>query len=157
GIWHGANWTFVAWGLFYFALLVLEKYGPQTTRLPTWTRRLVTLLLVMIAWVLFRADTLQKGGVFLGAMFGLGSSGLWSLDTGFYLREYWVFLLAAVLCSVPSATWLRGKLKAFSQGKRVPLLPIWDGLCTVGLVGIFLVSAAFLIKGTYNPFIYFNF
>ena len=58
GVWHGANWTFLAWGLFYFVLLVLEKYGGLGRGWPVWAKWLFTFLMVNFAWVLFRADSL---------------------------------------------------------------------------------------------------
>ena len=65
GIWHGANWTFLAWGLFYFVLLVLEKYGHLGRGWPVWAKWLFTFLMVNFAWVLFRADSLAAAGQYL--------------------------------------------------------------------------------------------
>ena len=86
GIWHGANWTFIAWGLFYFVLLVLEKYGHLGRGWPAVCRWLFTFLMVNFAWVLFRADSLGEAAGFLAAMFGRGA-GLWSDEAGLFLRE----------------------------------------------------------------------
>ena len=94
GIWHGANWTFLAWGLFYFVLLVLEKYGHLGRGWPVWAKWLFTFLMVNFAWVLFRADSLAAAGQYLQAMFGLGAGG-WDDLTALYLRENWTVLAAA--------------------------------------------------------------
>ena len=96
GIWHGANWTFLAWGLFYFVLLVLEKYGGLGRGWPVWAKWLFTFLMVNFAWVLFRADSLAAAGQYLQAMFGLGAGG-WDDLTALYLRENWTVLAASVL------------------------------------------------------------
>lgn len=149
GIWHGANWTFIAWGLFYFVLLVLEKYGHLGRGWPVVCRWLFTFLMVNFAWVLFRADGLRAAAGYLCAMFGHGA-GLWSAETGLFLRENWTVLLAGAVFSAPVAL----KLRDWAANRQSVLLDLGYGL----LVGaVFLVSASFIIKGTYNPFIYFNF
>ena len=148
GIWHGANWTFVAWGLLYFVLLVLEKYGRVGRGWPKALQWLYTMLMVNFAWVLFRADSLSHAGAYLLAMLGLG--GEESALAGFYLRENWSVLLAAVLFSAPTARWVGARAKA----RRSLLLDLgYAG----ALLLVFFVSASYLVKGTYNPFIYFNF
>ena len=149
GIWHGANWTFLAWGLFYFVLLVLEKYGCLGRGWPVWAKWLFTFLMVNFAWVLFRADSLAAAGQYLQAMFGLGAGG-WDDLTALYLRENWTVLAASVLFAGPLAP----RLRDWAAKKDSPLL---DAGYAVLAAAVFLVSAAFLIKGTYNPFIYFNF
>ena len=149
GIWHGANWTLLAWGLFYFVLLVLEKYGHLGRGWPVWAKWLFTFLMVNFAWVLFRADSLAAAGQYLQAMFGLGAGG-WDDLTALYLRENWTVLAASVLFAGPLAP----RLRNWAAKKDSPLL---DAGYAVLAAAVFLVSAAFLIKGTYNPFIYFNF
>lgn len=149
GVWHGANWTFLAWGLFYFVLLVLEKYGCLGRGWPVWAKWLFTFLMVNFAWVLFRADSLAAAGQYLQAMFGLGAGG-WDDLTALYLRENWTVLAASVLFAGPLAP----RLRDWAAKKDSPLL---DAGYAVLAAAVFLVSAAFLIKGTYNPFIYFNF
>ena len=143
GIWHGANWTFLAWGLFYFVLLVLEKYGHLGRGWPVWAKWLFTFLMVNFAWVLFRADSLAAAGQYLQAMFGLGAGG-WDDLTALYLRENWTVLAASVLFAGPLAP----RLRDWAAKKDSPLLDAGYAV---------LAAAAFLIKGTYNPFIYFNF
>ena len=149
GVWHGANWTFIAWGLLYFVLLVLEKYGHLGRGWPVWLNWLFTLLMVNFAWVIFRADSLPAAWHYIQAMFGFSSgdgAGLALL----YLRENWTVLLAGVVFAAPAAPRLRDWLARKGW-------PLTDLLYAVGAAAVFLVSAAFIIKGTYNPFIYFNF
>ena len=149
GIWHGANWTFLAWGLFYFVLLVLEKYGRLGRGWPAPLQGLYTFLMVNFAWVLFRADSLGAAGRYLGAMLGLGAAG-WDSLFLLYLRENVLVLLAASAFSVPAGRWLRKKTTAR------PSLLLDVGYAVLMLL-LFAAAASFLIKGTYNPFIYFNF
>ena len=149
GVWHGANWTFIVWGLLYFVLLVLEKYGHLGRGWPVWLNWLFTLLMVNFAWVIFRADSLGAAGQYLLAMFG-GGAGAWSELTALYLRENWTVLLAGLVFAAPVAPRLRDWLVRRDW-------PMVDLLYALGAAAVFLVSAAFIIKGTYNPFIYFNF
>ena len=149
GIWHGANWTFLAWGLFYFVLLVLEKYAHLGRGWPGWAKWLFTLLMVNFAWVIFRADSLGAAAGYLAAMFGQGA-GLWSAEAGLFLRENWTILLAGAVFSAPVAL----KARAWAARRDNIVLDLGYALLAAAL---FLVCAAFIIKGTYNPFIYFNF
>ena len=149
GIWHGANWTFIAWGLFYFVLLVLEKYAHLGRGWPGWARWLFTLLMVNFAWVLFRADSLGAAAHYLAAMFGQGA-GLGSAEAGLFLRENWTVLLAGAVFSAPVAL----KLRDWAARRDNAVLDLGYALLAAA---VFLVCAAFIVKGTYNPFIYFNF
>lgn len=158
GVWHGANWTFFAWGLTWFCLLTLERRWKPLEILPLWARRSCTFLVVNFTWVLFRAESLPRAGRFLLTMFKGTVPELWSRETGYYLRQNWFVLLLAVLACGPCATWLRGRLHALSRKQGLTaLMPVWDALCALSLAAVFLISAAYLVKGSYNPFIYFNF
>ena len=155
GVWHGANWTFLCWGLFYFLLLVLEK---TTGQVSAWPRVLGwgwTFLMVNFGWVLFRADSLTACGAFLGAMFGQGGGP--DLQAAYYLEQYWFVILLAVFFAFPIAPWLTRKVSAYFDQYARHVFPLWDGAYGLVLLLIFLAAAAFLVKGTYNPFIYFNF
>lgn len=149
GVWHGANWTFLAWGLLYFVLLVLEKYGHLGRGWPAAARWLYTFLMVNFAWVLFRADSLGAAWRYLQAMFGFGSGG-WDSLTALYLRENWLVLLLAVVFAAPVAQWLREKVWA----KKILVMDVGYA---AALLAVFIVAASYIVKGTYNPFIYFNF
>lgn len=158
GLWHGANWTFVVWGLLNFALLMWEKYGHLGQGLPRFWGWFYTFTAFILTCVVFRADSLTAAGQYLTVMFKLGDMNLYSAQAGYYLRQnWWVFLLAAAACA-PTATWLRCQLNRLARRKDLPaLMPVWDCLCAAATVCILLVCAAYLVKGTYNPFIYFNF
>lgn len=108
----------------------------------------------MLTCVVFRSDSLAAAGSYFLSLFHIGSMPVWSSQAALYLREYWIILLAAVLCAAPTATWIRKKLTVTANGK---LLPLWDCVSTLALLAVFVVAVCFTIKGTYNPFIYFNF
>ena len=158
GVWHGANWTFIAWGLLWFCLLSAERLWDPLALYPRWFKRLATLLVVNLTWVLFRSDTLPDALHFLAVMFTVDAPELWSAQTGYYLRQNWFIFTMALLACGPFATWLRGRLARFGERQKLAyLMPLWDTACAVSLALVFLVCAAFLVKGSYNPFIYFNF
>ena len=158
GVWHGANWTFLCWGLVWFVLLTAERRWDPLHRLPLWAKRGCTFFVVNLTWVLFRADSLPRAWQFLSTMFLGTAPALWSPETSYYLEQNWLVLLLAVLACWPSATWLRGRLVRLAERENWDrLMPAWDALCALGLAAVFLISAAFLVKGSYNPFIYFNF
>jgi len=143
GVWHGANWTFILWGLGYFLLLMAEKYGHIDEKLGIF-RRPYTLLCVLLLWVLFRADSLGAAGRYFAAMF---SGGRGSCDDFlYYFGNMKAYLAVAAACCLPLDTlW-----------KRVPER-IRDGLEAAGTIALLLLTLTYVVSSTYNPFIYFNF
>ena len=149
GIWHGANWTFIVWGLMYFVLLVIEKLtGLHKTSKLKLVRYLYTILFVVLGWVIFRADTLNDAMNYLGVMFG--SNGV-LIDnfTAFYCKENIVYFIVGVICCTPLIRYIYNK--SINKNRIVPVLVVFS------LMIIAFLSVIYIIKGTYNPFIYFNF
>ena len=155
GVWHGANWTYIVWGLLNYGLLMWEKYGGLGKGWPKFWGWLYTFTAFVLTCVVFRSDSLAAAGRYFQVLFHLGG-GIAGFSGQFflYLREYALFIVAAALCAAPIGTWLRGKVGSLRSGA---LLPAWDALSGVCLMAIFLLSVCFIVKGTYNPFIYFNF
>ena len=152
GIWHGAAWTFLLWGLYYFALLVLEKFCGLGRGWPTGLQWLFTFFLVNLGWVLFRAESLSVAIPYLAAMFSpLG--GLWDGYATLFLTDNLPILAAALLFSAPVAPWLGRKTAGWTG---LPAL-VRDAVYPLVLAALLAVSASFIVKGTYNPFIYSNF
>lgn len=152
GIWHGANWTFLFWGLFYFVLLVLEKYGRLGQGWPQCLRWLFTLSMVNLGWVFFRADSLGAAFLYLRAMF-TPFAGWWSDYATLFLSENRIILPFALLFSAPVAQWFSRRCQGW---KGIPAL-LRDVGYPLLLLALYLVAASFIVKGTYNPFIYSNF
>lgn len=149
GIWHGANWTFLLWGLYYFILLAVEKgLGLDKKGLSLW-RVPVTFLLVNFGWVLFRAESLGAAGRYLGAMFGFGVNGLWDTGASAALRDGHVIFLLAAVFSMPVARWA-----AKQKFAKTPAAVVCYGL---GMAALVVLVFSYVAKGAYNPFIYFNF
>ena len=149
GIWHGANWTFILWGVIYGILIILEKLtGFEKMKVPALISHVYTLLVVNILWVLFRADDLGSAAAMIKAMFGLAGNPLWDSTASFYLAENWTTMLLGVIVSVPL-------LKYFTE-KLIPEKAA-DAIRPFAIAVILLVSVSFIVKGSYNPFIYINF
>lgn len=156
GIWHGANWTFVVWGLLYFVLLTFEKLTGVEKKLKSkaWLplKYIYTMVFVCLGWLVFRAESLSDALAYFKTMLGIGTT---MVDDTFlfYTDNYLVLLLAAAVFAVPVAPWLRKKTDRLSKAPKT----VCDVAYTVMLLALFLVSISYIVKGSYNPFIYFNF
>lgn len=157
GIWHGANWTFILWGVLYGVLIVLEKLLDLPARVKRSTAtsiawRVVTLFAVMLGWVLFRSDSLSNAGQYISSMFVAGATSLADTTGLSYLREYLVTIVIGVACATPVFRIIREKVSSIPRTGPV--------LLTAGYVlhlVLFLMSVSALIMNAHNPFIYFNF
>ena len=151
GIWHGANLTFIVWGLMYFVLLVIEKTTGiinKKGKVLNAFKWLYTIFFVIIGWIVFRADTLSDAVIYLKTVFGLnGNTFSDGLFTGWFSQNV-ILLIIGGLLSTPVFKWLTNKAKGNAAAK-------WIGV--VGLCGLFVLSVASLVSNSYNPFIYFNF
>ena len=150
GLWHGASWNFVLWGLYYGVLLILEKYVLKTMdKWPGILRHILTLLAVLIGWVIFRQTSLPALGECLRAMLQPSLSGLGSyLTVNAKVLENTFWLIPAVIGCFPLG---RHLTKRF-EGHR------WFfAVSAVWAFSVFLISLVLLLGSTYNPFIYFRF
>ena len=149
GLWHGASWNFLLWGLYFGVLLILEKLWLKQwiDRWPRALQHLYTLFLVLVSWAIFAVEDFGQLGGYLSAMFGLAGGGLADGAFRYYLGSYGLSLLAACVASTPLMAGLWRRLP--QRAERV-LLPV------VILAGL-LLCTAFLVDATYNPFLYFRF
>jgi D-alanyl-lipoteichoic acid acyltransferase DltB (MBOAT superfamily) len=158
GIWHGASWNFVLWGLMYFALIAFEKLtgfpGKFKTALARAVYRVFTLLCVLGGWVLFRAAGTLAAGRYALTMLGLGGNAFFDDSVILTFREYWFFLLAAVLCSTRIFKAIRARLDTC---ERKWLRAAVNALSVGAYMFCFVWAVSFLVIGAHNPFIYFNF
>ena len=150
GLWHGAAWNFVLWGLFYAVLLIAEKFAllPKLQKHPA-IGRVYTLLFVLLGFVLFDAPSLSAAASRIAGLFGGTGAGVESL---YYLRSYAVVLLLAVLGATP----LPKRLLARLRKNRVCGV-LLDVLEPIVLVALLALCTAYLIDGSFNPFLYFRF
>ena len=157
GFWHGAQWTFLLWGAWYALLLIGERYlwGDAFQRLPRPLRHGITLLLVMLGWLLFRAEGLTQVGQFAAAMAGQAAGGLWSGQVTYLLLQFRWELILAVLCALPVKLWLQTALEA-RKDRPLSRLALGWGVPILAL-GLGVLSVMQLIGTGFNPFIYFQF
>ena len=157
GVWHGASWNFIFWGLMYFVLLTFEKLTGIPQRFPSpWAKagyRVFTLLCVVIGWVFFRAETMGAAVQFLKDMAGLNGNALicpMALRT--FLQYRWFFLGAAI-CSTPVFRWAKRRSGSHSRGLAMAVeyleVPVY--------LFLLMWAVSYLMIGSHNPFIYFNF
>ena len=153
GMWHGAAWNFVAWGVYYGVILVLEKYvwGAMVDQLPDPVRHIYTGIIVLVGWVFFFSPSLGYAMRYLLAMIG-GGAGIVDATGAFLLFTHWLLYLLAVIGSSSLGMKLIKTVIRAPRNQYVQLV-----LASVIFIGMFLVSTAFLVTGTFNPFLYFRF
>ena len=153
GLWHGASWTFVLWGLGFAVLLVAEKllYKRQLERTHV-VKHVYVLLLVTLSFVMFNAGSVKEAFSQLGAMFGAGGLPLVSAESLYYAKSYAVTFLIAAIGATPLCKNVVSKLAETARGAQVLaiLQPVW-------LVLLLAACTAFLVDGSFNPFLYFRF
>lgn len=156
GLWHGAAWNFLCWGLYFGLLLLGEKYGwgRILERAPAALRHLYAMVLIVVSWVLFRAETLDYAVRFLQAMAGFAQGGLTDGRTTYYLLEFRWELLLAIPAAMPFKSWLQNWLESKSGAAAQALLAWGPKLMALGLFGLSFLR---LVSSSFNPFIYFRF
>ena len=149
GLWHGASWNFVVWGLYYGVLLIVEKYLLRrvTEKLPL-IGNVYTMLLAAVGWVFFFSPTLSSAIGYLQVMFGRTASPLTDNMGMYYLLTSLLLFWLSWLCSTPLPSGICGR--QWQKGRVKPVLLLL-------YLGLFLLSTAYLIHDTYNPFLYFRF
>ena len=154
GLWHGAAWNFVLWGLYFGVLLILERFvlNGVIEKTPKALRWLLAYTLVTISWAIFYYTDLGAVSQALGALFGVGISGLTDAAAVGVLRRYGIWALAAFVLSLPVVPAAKKALLARAWGEKT--LSIARAVFTVLL---FALSLVFLVGQSYNPFIYFRF
>ena len=152
GLWHGAAWTFVLWGLYFAVFLLMEKLflGRLLRRLPV-LRHVYVLTAALFSFVLFDASSLSAAIGAAGAMLGLGHLPMWDGGTLYYLHSYAPVLLAAAVGSTPLPAVLCRRMAAGRAGR------VLDALEPIALLALLAVCTAFLVSGSANPFLYFRF
>ena len=157
GVWHGASWNFILWGLYFFVFLILEK-SILKDKLKTLDSlnifkkillHLYTLVIVLLGWVLFRTTSLESCFTYLKSMFGFTNIPLIDINFTRYLSEKSIYFIGGILFSIPIYKYLS---KYIDKHQKLSYI-ISPAIMTF----LFLITISFLVKGTYNPFIYFNF
>ena len=148
GLWHGAAWNFVLWGLLFAALLLAEKWIPALQKLPGVLRRSYVLLAVVLSFVLFNADSLAQAGQDFAGLFGFGGLSLTSAETLYYLKSYAVLFVLGILGSTPV---VKNAARCIDGTKAGTVLE------SAAMLALLIVCTAYLVDGSFSPFLYFRF
>lgn len=150
GIWHGASWNFLIWGAYFGLLLILEKLlwlkFLQKHRIFS---HIYTVILVWIGWAIFAFDNMTKGTEYLKSMFGLNGAGFVNQETLYLLISFAVMLIILIIASTPLPKICYEKVKLGVTGRTIAQL--------LFIAGVFVISVAYLVDASYNPFLYFRF
>ena len=165
GLWHGASWIFVAWGLYYGILLIIEKLFllKKMEKWPGVIKHIYTMVIVVFGWFIFAIPDIAKPVEYLKAMFGIGVSGI-NGDFWYYVSTNIVLIIILIICSIDHKSWL-------TKNKYLNRVYRWYNGWTIDnggktgsavaktivMVMVLLISFAFLVGGSYNPFLYFRF
>ncbi len=147
GMWHGANWPFIAWGLMYFVILTFEKLTGLSKK-EYWWGHIYTMVLVIIGWVIFRSTGMGNAFLYIKAMFGIGAKGFIDKAVGAYILQNWIYFVFAIIGCAPIVPQIDEKFK----GNK-----LWQAVYALGVLICLVVSMSFISNNAYNPFIYFNF
>jgi alginate O-acetyltransferase complex protein AlgI len=152
GLWHGAAWNFVLWGLLYAALLLFEKFVPAIHKLPRVLSHIYVLLMVMLGFVLFNAESLGQAVGDIGGLFGFAGVPLVTTETLYYLRSYGVLFVMGFIGATPI---IRDTAKKLAESPKTAKIVAF--LEPAFLLVLLLVCTAYLVDGSFSPFLYFRF
>lgn len=152
GLWHGANWTFILWGLYYGCLLLLEKFflREKLEKLPKPISHIYTLLVVLIGWVFFMSPNITTAFTTLGKMIGIGATTFANNQAKFMLKSYFILFILAILLS--TKVYDKIQIFVYNQYKMKAVYTTW----TIYII-LIIVCIAFIVGGTYHSFLYFAF
>ncbi len=148
GLWHGAAWNFVLWGLLFGILLMIEKWVPAIQKLPNWLRHGYVLLIVCLSFVLFNADSLSQALTDMGGMFGFAGVPLVNAESLYYLRSYAPLFLMGIVGATPIVR---------DTARRIGEKPYGAILEVAMMAMLLIVCSAYLVDGSFSPFLYFRF
>ena len=154
GLWHGASWNFIIWGLYFGIILIVEKYFLKNIldKLPKIIRNIYTLFIVMISFIIFSSDNINSAFVVIKGLFSFGSLDFSNDFIIYYVRSYVVILISGLVLSTPLIKNIISKLK-----ENKILNYIINFLEVIVIVLIIIVITSMLIDSSYNPFLYFRF
>lgn len=154
GIWHGANWTFVIWGLMYGIMLIIEKLllTKHLEKMPSILQRIYVLFTVMISFIIFNANSIGEAWNNIIGLFGANGESLINASAVYYLKSYLVVLVIAIIGSTPLLKNIIEKLKTKTNANKIINL-----LEPIAMASILTIVTAYLVDNSYNSFLYFRF
>jgi len=155
GLWHGASWNFVLWGVYYGVLLALEKYvwGKYLAKLPRWIQHTYAVVIVVFGFVVFAITDMGELGRYLSLLFAAAGNVFVDSQFFWYLRNYWLVLVTACVLACPVYPWICEKADSLGKGAG----RVVSAIGGIGSLFLLLLSIAYLVNDTYNPFLYFRF
>ena len=146
GLWHGAEWNFIIWGLYFGILLIIEKVflGKYLEKLPKILSHLYTLLLVMISFIIFNGENTSMILQNIGGLFGIGNIPIISPESIYYLKSYFIVILIGIIGATPLF-------------KKITNSKISNILEPIFLIFLLIVCTSYIVDGSFNPFLYFRF
>ena len=156
GIWHGAGWNFVLWGLWFAAFLIVEKIFLRKvlSKLPGVIGHVYCLVVVLASWVMFEIESVAAIGEYLGVMFGVSGNMLWDNRALYLGRENLILLMVAILAATPIFAAPIKRLKKSKTGYAMAIYSFGEKVIPAILL---LLSIAYVVEASYNPFLYFRF
>lgn len=154
GFWHGADWTFIVWGLYFALFLLLERFFLKKffEKLPQVFSHLYVVLVILISFVIFHGDGMTGAINDVGALFGAASLPLWSAETSYYLSSYVFVFIFALVGATPLVKSAVLKVKSTLVGEKIV-----NVIEPVFVVAILLVVTSYFVDGSFSPFLYFRF
>lgn len=150
GLWHGADWNFIIWGLYFFIFLIIEKYILKNRIKDNILSYFYTFIIVLISFIIFNISDLKELLIFFKSLIGINID-LTNFESLYYLKNNLIILLIATIGISP---FLKNKINTLKKGK---LNKVIECLSVVYIFIIFLISIAHILSSTFNPFIYFRF
>lgn len=170
GFWHGAAWKYIVWGLYFFVFLIAEKFFinkmfkkltelfdnhvkiPVLRRFPAFLSHVYVLVTILVSFVIFNTVDLKEGMQFIGIMFGAGDLPFWSAHTSYYLANYAILLVVAILGATPIVKQTVLKIKSTSTGEKIV-----NVLEPIVVAAVLILCVATLVNDSFTPFLYFQF
>lgn len=152
GIWHGAGWNFLVWGLWFALFLIIEKIGFSSIlkKAPPALSYVYTIVIVSISWVFFASESLRESIIYIKTMLGIGNVIFADKNTMYQISNYYVLFLIGMAAATPAGKKVQEYIK---ERKKI----IYAGLESFYLIILLLLSAAYIVDASYNPFLYFRF
>ena len=153
GAWHGASWNFIIWGLYFGVILILEKLFVLKflEKIPKFLGHIYSILLILVGWVIFAFEDLNKIYEYIKVMFCINQAELYNAEALYYLRNYFLIIVIGIICSIPIIRYIKDKQK--NKQRKV----ISSVFVSIIYLAIFLLCTASLVSDTFNPFLYFRF
>ncbi len=150
GLWHGASWNFVIWGLYFGVILLVEKLflSKVLEKLPNFLKRAYLLIIVIISFIIFNGEGVNQILTNISGLIGIGEVPLTSLESLYYLKSYLLILIIGIIGATPI-------MKKIAESKKIHKLI--NVLEPIFLILILLISTSYIVDGSFNPFLYFRF